>query len=338
MGLVHGGRLSEVAKLFNKDSKGWLDLSTGISPFSYPIPEIPISIWRDLPQSHENLLKSACDYYGAEQMIATNGSQSAIQALPKLWLDLYKNQEVSRPKVLLPKVGYKEHEKTWKENGFLVEHYEQLPQEKLLVPNTILVVINPNNPTGELLSYDDLAETHKKFLKIGGWLIVDEAFMDVLPKKYSMLPLASQKNIFVLRSIGKFFGLAGLRLGFVACHQSYSTRLNQIIGLWQINAPAILIAEKALLDHHWHKQQLQRLTSQTNALKELLRQTFVTEEISGTVLFVTVKLAEAELIYQKLCQQKVYVRLCDEKNALRFGIPDNTGLGRLQQVFDKILG
>jgi len=337
--LTHGGQLSKVTQSLGLDTEDWLDLSTGISPFSYPIPLIPEAVWRELPEQKHSLLRAAQDYYAVKQLLVTSGSQAVIQKLPLLW----DKKPASQTKVLVPEIGYKEHEKSWSDAGFEVERYQQLPGENQLYENCILIVINPNNPSGKKLELRCLRALQKQINKLNGWLIVDEAFIDVYPKSDSIMPFASDDGIFVLRSIGKFFGLAGIRVGFVSCHSYWLNKLDDLFGPWPVNGPALYIVEKALANESWQKAQRKRLSSSTTRLINLLMVSFPNsiESISGTDLFVTLKHPQAVKIFQTLCNQKIYIRLCDDKQAIRIGIPNNQDFKRfaegLKMVLDEII-
>ncbi|NQZ09702.1 MAG: aminotransferase class I/II-fold pyridoxal phosphate-dependent enzyme, partial [Algicola sp.] len=150
----------------------------------------------------------------------------------------------------------------------------------------------------------------------------------------SMISLTGNKHLFVLRSVGKFFGLAGIRLGFVSAHPCWLNIIAAGVGPWQVNGPAQFIGEKALTDRIWQHQQRKTLTRLSNALESLLVDTFA-KNVNGTSLFKTVKLDNAEQLFDQLCRQGVYVRLCDEKNALRFGVPNEQGLAVLAGVLSR---
>ncbi|TQV89627.1 threonine-phosphate decarboxylase [Aliikangiella coralliicola] len=358
MSLTHGGQLNSVAEQFDLDTEGWLDLSTGISPFSYPVSDIPQSIWRELPVPSANLIQQATNYYSGNNLLSisglnenihtsrlmvTNGSQSVIQSLPMVKRkNISSNSDASTIQVFVPEVGYKEHEKAWRDQGFKVVHYRKLPQPEQLTRNCVVVVINPNNPGGEKFAVDSLIALATNLSELGGWLVIDEAFMDVFSHQCSMITEVMKQEsslsdcVIVLRSVGKFFGLAGIRIGFVCTTEDILEQLRDMLGPWQVNGPALLIAEKALGDLEWQRRQRERLSIQRSKLQALLTVQFELDEIVGTDLFLTVKTNSAEQWFERLCRHKVYVRLCDEKNAIRFGIPDDTGLERLQLVFEKI--
>lgn len=344
--LTHGGQLQTLIDRFCIVREKWLDLSTGIAPWAYPIPVIPERYWRELPVVAETLLAIAKNNYQTDNLQVCAGSQAVIRVLPKIWRDSKNCQEKERQTCIwLPAVGYKEHEKSWRDNGFRVRHYEVLPTPSELTENNVVVVINPNNPTGELYPRQQLLELRDDLDIKNGWLIVDEAFMDSFPDSdavpgriagnQSVAAQTGYDNLFVLRSFGKAFGLAGIRLGFVSAHPRWLARLADVTGPWSVNGPALFIAEQALGDSAWQAEQKKRLQSQSERLGLLLEETFCSS-VSGTSLFQTVALADAQSRFENLCEQGVYVRLCDEKNALRFGIPDHQQYPRLEAVLSSL--
>lgn len=325
MALTHGGQLNQISMHYDIE----LDLSTGISPTSYPIPQIPAAIWQRLPQSCPQLIAAAKEYYQAQHLLACSGSQAVIQYLPQL----FAKQVADKATVWLPLVGYKEHEQAWTEAGYQINRYQELP--KHLEPNSVVVVINPNNPSGRLYSKTQLTQLLAKLEQANGWLIVDEAFMDVVEPNQSMINLTDNRHLFVLRSIGKFFGLAGIRLGFVSSHPNWLALMADHLGPWQVNGPAQYIGQKALSDSHWQQNQRQQLKGFSDKLATLLSVHFNTQ-VAGTTLFKTIKIDNAPERFEQLCQLGIYVRLCDEQDALRFGIPDEQGLAVLTKKLKEL--
>ncbi|MBL1417744.1 MAG: threonine-phosphate decarboxylase [Moritella sp.] len=340
MTLVHGGQLQQVALQYARPIAEWLDLSTGISPTSYPIPSIPTSVWQQLPQPSQSLITAAKHYYGTDNIVATSGSQAVIKQLPSIFKQHVAEQFISEQStgtstVWLPLVGYKEHERAWREQGFTIQQYTQLPTSAQLTANCIVVVINPNNPTGELFTRNTLLALLDNIQTLKGWLILDEAFMDVVEPSQSIIAHTDNPHLLVLRSVGKFFGLAGIRLGFLSAHPQWLQALEKLSSPWEVNGPAQYITEIALMDRQWQQQQLLSLTALSATLELLLMTTFDCP-VAGSALFKTIRLDNAPEVYILLCQQGVYVRLCDEQNALRFGIPDQNGLVKLAKVLQQL--
>jgi len=338
--LVHGGQLNKIAEFYQIPLKQWLDLSTGISPNSYPIPEIPQNIWQQLPQPSQELIESAKSYYGTKNINVTSGSQAVIARLPHIYLKGI-NKPASKIEVWLPKVGYKEHEKSWRDAGFVIKQYQHLPVLQDLKQHAIVVVINPNNPTGKLQQQQALKKLLNIVESLSGWLIIDEAFMDVIEENQSLIHLTENKHLFVLRSFGKFFGLAGIRIGFLSAHQCWLSKLQQLASPWEVNGPAQFIANQALNDHAWQLAQRQKLSVLSIKLEQLLVKTFLgnsdkntdqSNNIYGCGLFKTLVHPQASELYQSLCRQGLYVRLCDERHALRFGIPDQEQYSKLEKL------
>lgn len=335
MALTHGGQLSFIAKQFGLDENNWLDLSTGISPYLYPIPKIPKKVYAELPTTSNALLEAAKQYYQCQNLLPISGSQAIIQLLPTVHAEQLSSNKAST-RVYLPKVGYKEHQKAWQQANYQTHLYDELPEPDQLVDNAIVVVINPNNPTAKLYSANKLLSLLDKLEQLNGWLIVDEAFFDLYPQKNSMMLHTHRAGLIVLRSIGKFFGLAGLRIGFVSAQQKLLNSINEMLGPWTVNGPAQYITQQALGDVSWQQSQQLKLTKQSQKLTSLLRQYFDNTALSTTSLFVTVHSPQAKSIFAQLAQQKVYVRLCDEKNALRFGIPRTSDLVKLELALQSL--
>lgn len=251
--LPHGGDHGAADAEFGRPATGWIDLSTGISPWSWPVPEIPRHVWRELPQKSDALVAVASAYYRAapDRLLAVPGSQYAIGVVPEL---------CAPGPVALPRWGYREHESAWRRAGHLPVHYEQIDQLQRLVAAGAVryaVAINPNNPTATLIAPRTLLALATRLADRDGLLVVDEAFADAHPA-LSVLP-AAHRAIVVLRSLGKFFGLAGVRLGFVCATPPLLARIRATMEPWAINHPAQWIGALALGDRCWQQQQRHRL-------------------------------------------------------------------------------
>lgn len=323
MALLHGGQLQTVAQEYKTPTVNWLDLSTGIAPTSYPIPSIPLATWQELPQQRRTLIDAAQTYYQNEQLIITNGSQAIIKALPLL----YRAKNHHTVNVYIPIRGYKEHLNAWQNNKYNIHFYhETLPPLTTLKPHSVLVVINPNNPTGCYFTNEVLAQYHRALKQLNGLLVIDEAFIDILPAEQSYCARVNDDHCIVLRSFGKFFGLAGIRIGFLIANHKWCQAFESWLGPWQVNGPAQLIAERALQDISWQQQQkltLQHLRSQQEALITKVVQESLLVKTVGCDLFITLHFSHstiAKKIYHSLCKQAIYCRLADEQDTLRLGI------------------
>ncbi len=321
---VHGGRLREAAQRHGIALTDWLDLSTGINPQPYPAPPIPPEIWQRLPEGDDGLEAAAAAYYGSKDLLPVAGTQAAIQTLPAL----LRGERVS---VLAP--GYAEHAWAWRERAPRLCAPEAL--EAAIAHSDIVVVCNPNNPCGTRFATAQLTDWYRKLAARGGWLIVDEAFIDVTPED-SLAPQAGEPGLIVLRSPGKFFGLAGARAGFVFGPAELRARLAEHLGPWAVSGPARHALRAALADHAWQDTARARLADSAAQLAALLSSRGL--QPHGTALFQRVLTPHAELLADRFAGQGVLVRRFAEPAALRFGLPANSAeLTRLASTLDHAL-
>ena len=323
--LEHGGNLAAAAKQYSIPLENWLDLSTGLNPNGYPIANIPASVWQKLPLDDDGLVEAACAYYGCQFALPTAGSQAALQALPQL-------RTVS--KVAMPRLMYQEHATAWQHYGHEVIKFEVYPDENTIQRADVVLLCNPNNPTATQFSTAELLGWHAQLAKHDGWLIVDEAFIDVTPE-HSIAKHAHLKGLFVLRSLGKFFGLAGARVGFLLGAQQMLLNAQEEIGPWSITGPSRLIAKQALLDQSWQEAARLQLPKSSLRLAELLTK-YGLKPTAGTAFFQFVHTSKAPLLQHQFAQEGGLLRLFNEVPALRFGLPPDDGWDRLELVLRKL--
>ena len=325
--LEHGGNLNVASQQYNIALADWLDLSTGINPNGWPVPDkLPSTVWSHLPIENDGLLTAAQHYYQCDDLLAVAGSQAAIQALPRL-------RKHSRVGLLTP--AYAEHAHAWRQAGHTVIELESSAINDALPELDVLVIINPNNPTAELFSPLQLLAWHQKLAQHGGWLLVDEAFMDCTPE-YSLLDNRPLEGLILLRSIGKFFGLAGLRVGFVFATPTLLNALADLLGPWPIAQASRYITQLALSDTHWQQQQRHTLPQSSQRLSDLLTR-YNLSPTAGSTLFQWISTLQAEKWHQQLAQQGIFTRLFKDPASLRFGLPkDKSDWQRLAQALEKI--
>lgn len=319
----HGGNLQAASRQFGIAPEDWNDLSTGISPWSWPVPAIPERVFRRLPPEADALERQAADFYGVEQaLLAVPGSQWAIAAIPEC---LARRGEIcAGDRVALPRWGYQEHRAAWLRAGAVAVDYENLDElfEILGAGGARhVVVIDPNNPTTERAGEERLRSVAEFVAPKGGWLVVDQAFAEVRGAK---LPALGERCV-VLRSLGKFFGLAGLRVGFVRAPSELEEALCEALGPWALSHPAHWIAKAALADRAWQAMQRERIARQSQRWARWLGRRFELE-FSNAGLFVTGRgdARACERIYLELARRGVLVRIFSAfggENLLRFGLP-----------------
>jgi cobalamin biosynthetic protein CobC len=338
MAVEHGGKLLQVAREYGSDPEEWLDLSTGVSPFTYPVGDIPACVWNQLPQTDDGLEAAAKSYYNApHEPLAVAGSQAAIMALPAVLREKLGRCGV----VALPRVGYKEHEHAWRsfvhnQQQWTVLYYDDSPGQALLEQSDVLVVINPNNPSANLLSRAQLHKLHRQVAEQGGWLIVDEAFVDITPQCSVLSADKQLENLLVLRSVGKFFGLAGVRVGFLFAEAEIKAVMQEHLGPWCVTGPSRWVMRQALADTAWQQSSRVRIKRAGARLQQLLSR-YLALPMAGSHLFTTLYLQDAARLHDLLCREQILCRLCDEKNALRFGLPgDQAQWQQLEQALIKL--
>ena len=239
----HGGALEVARRLAPDAPTPWIDLSTGINPYPYPVPDLTAEAWTRLPdcESLAELEAAAAARYraSAASVVAGPGSQALIQALARLW-------PARRVCALTPTYGG--FDEAFAAAGMPVEHAASLDALKRA---DVAIVVNPNNPDGRLSPRAELLDLHARLAPRGGMLIVDEAFADFDGAAESLSPALPASSAVVLRSFGKAYGLAGLRLGFAIASPDIAGRLRGALGPWPISGPAIAIGSRALADSDW---------------------------------------------------------------------------------------
>jgi len=321
-GLEHGGRLRAAARQYGIPETDWLDLSTGIAPWPWPLPAIPARAWARLPEADDGLETAAQAYYGAAQVLPVPGSQAAIQLLPRL-------RRAGKVGVLSP--CYAEHAEAWRKGGHVVRELAEDEVDFFLDGLDVLVLVNPNNPTGRLLEPAQLLAWHARLARRGGWLVVDEAFMDNSPG-HSLAASCDRGGLIVLRSFGKFFGLAGARLGFVLAEARWLALLAEQLGPWAINGPTRVLGQACLRDGAGQALQRRRAAAASQRLAELLgRAGFA--PLGGCALFQWLPSSRAEALHGFLARRGILVRLFHSPASLRFGLPpDESAWARLEQA------
>ncbi len=321
MSLEHGGNINAAARRFGIPVQRWMDLSTGISPWSWPVPLVPQHIWQTLPYPDGELESAAADYYCCDRaaILGVPGSQYALQHIPAL---------LRRGRVAIPRRGYAEHRLAWRQAGHqVVEYVDGAMLHDLVLAGRVdhALVINPNNPTAELLSSQQLQETHQRLGASGGWLVVDEAFADT-GQDTSLASLCPVPGLIVYRSVGKFFGLAGIRLGFLLAPASLCAQLQSAMPPWSLSHPARWIGAAALRDRAWQEQQRQRLQRAGRQWLQFLRDAVPRLRFAATDLFASGagEAAYCEALFQALARRAVLSRHFEAiagYSVLRFGLP-----------------
>ncbi len=307
-GRDHGGDLDRAMAEFGGASAHWIDLSTGINRQPYPLPDLPTRLWQDLPRAVDlaRVCAAASALYGLPQshIVPLAGAQASIQLYPRL-------APPGRARVLGP--TYNEHAGSLTAQAWKVETVFDI---KDLRGADLAVIVNPNNPDGRHWP----AQTLRDLAKDVGRLIVDESFADPVPE-ISMAAEAGQGGLIVLRSFGKFWGLAGLRLGFVLGDPADIAALSSLSGPWSVSGPACWIGAAALADEGWRQATISRLTAEAARL-DALALAAGWHLVGGTALFRTYAVPDAAQAQSTLACAQIWTRVFPySKIWIRLGLP-----------------
>jgi cobalamin biosynthetic protein CobC len=323
--IIHGGGITEAAAAFGGEPKDWLDLSTGINPNPVSLPDIPVNAWHRLPDRHlvDAARNAAARYYRSGDVLPlpVPGTQSVIQLLPRLVAP------ARRVAIFAPTYG--EYVRVFLAAGFAVD--EISGPDQLTPEHGLAILVNPNNPTGRTFPPDEIAALARRMKTAGGTLLVDEAFGDMQPD-LSIVPfVAEHDNLIVFRSFGKFFGLAGLRLGFVIAADPVLSGFREWLGPWSVSGPALVIAAATMNGDTDAVQSA--ITERKAALEHVLHSAGLTI-VGGTPLFTLVEASQAARLHAHLCRAHILTRKFDYTPSwLRIGLaPDLSGDTRLAQA------
>jgi len=314
--LLHGGDLGAARRLFPGAPEPFIDLSTGINPNPYRALRFSTDLFARLPDpaAAAGVAALAARAYGAPSaahVALAPGTQILLPAVAGL-------AKAGRAAILAP--SYPEHSRAAHLAGHRVDLVRHLDECR---ESALVIVGNPNNPDGRLVSRDALLALARDLRRRGGLLLVDEAFMDVGPRDTSVAPDVSCGNVVVLRSFGKFFGLAGIRLGFAIAAPPLAARLAAVLGPWAVSGPALEIAAKALADADWIERTRRRLAKAALRLDGALSASGLTI-VGGTSLFRLAHSPKANDLFSHLGRAGIWVRTFPDNAAwLRFGLPAN---------------
>jgi cobalamin biosynthetic protein CobC len=327
--IVHGGGITEAAAVFGGRPEDWLDLSTGINPNPVTPPEIPIDAWHRLPDRHlvDSARRAAARYYRSDNILPlpVPGTQSVIQLLPRL--------VAPGRRIAIFGPTYGEYARAFTNAGFAIDEISAAGE--LTPDHGLAVLINPNNPTGRAFSPVEIAAITSRMKVNGGLLLVDEAFGDTETDLSIAGQASGHGNLVVFRSFGKFFGLAGLRLGFVIAAEPVLSAFQEWLGPWAVSGPALVVATKLMGGDTQPVQSL--ILARKQGLDSVLQKAGLTI-IGGTPLFTLIGHERASELHQHLCRRHILTRKFGYAPSwLRIGLaPDAAGDTRLADALSTV--
>ena len=310
--MAHGGDLDAARALFPGAPGPWIDLSTGINPVPYSLPALDASLWQRLPSvADERALRAAAAAaYGVAdpaRVVPAPGTQILIETLPQL---------LAPTDVAVVGPTYAEHEAAWARGGHAVHAVADLAEA---AGATVAVVVNPNNPDGRVHEARDLLALAQGLAGRGGLLVVDEAFCDLEPA--GSLAGHLVPGLVVLRSFGKTYGLAGLRLGFALALPEAARAISAALGPWAVSGPALAVGRAALADRDWLVRAAAERAADAGRLDRMLARAGCAV-VGGTSLFRLARCPDAPALFRRLGGAGIYVRRFAERpDLLRFGLP-----------------
>jgi cobalamin biosynthetic protein CobC len=315
----HGGNLDQAQQRFGGRAEDWIDLSTGINRLPYPVGGVSVRAWSALPSRYEiDALHQAAQhaYRTSAPVVAMGGAQAAIQLLPQL-------APRGRARILAP--TYNEYAPVLSAAGWEVEEVSELDA---LAGADLAIVVNPNNPDGRWYTPANLFA----LLPRVGRLVIDESFTDAVPH-LSLASEAVRPGLVILRSFGKFYGLAGLRLGFALGHADDIAKLAAMSGPWPVSGAAIAIGCRALRDDDWAKATSARLARDSVRLDAMVQSQGL-RLVGGTPLFRLYEMPDALAAQEKLASAQIWSRVfVQQPTWLRLGLPgDESEWSRLAEV------
>ena len=296
----HGGGI-DAARSQDGGARGdWVDLSTGINPIAYPVGQLAADAWTALPDSlaMERLLRAARQFWNVPDeamVVAAPGASALIAMMPFL---------TRGPSVYIPQPTYNEHEAAFRAQGRLCVDAAR--------DAGVHVYVHPNNPNGRKITRDDVTKD--------AFTIIDESFCDSCPDD-SLVALTARTGVVVLKSFGKFWGLAGTRLGFAIARPDTAGRLADMLGPWAVSGPAMQIGARALEDREWASDTRLRLERDAQRM-DLLMGGQGAGFVGGTSLFRTYEVKDAAALQDRLAKAHIWTRIFPYSTTwIRFGLP-----------------
>lgn len=316
---AHGGQVRQIMRSFPEAPQPFVDLSTGISPYAYPVDQAVIGDWTRLPEAEEEeaLRQAAAQAYGAassDMIVAGPGTQMLIALLPVVL-------QAKRVTIFGP--TYSGHEQSWRNAGADVSIVTDCSSFENAVdqPNQVSVLCNPNNPDGRYLSIAYLRKLSERCAESGSYLIVDEAFADF--EEENTVSLLPSPNLIILRSFGKSYGLPGIRLGFLVASKKLADQMRIFMGDWAVSAPALIVGHQALTNTAWITHIRKRLDADRTRLNAALTSAGL-PVYGSTRLFTLIHTQQASEFWMFLCKKGIVTRVFPQRPVeLRLGVPRN---------------
>ena len=329
---THGGNIAEFIERYHISQDKIIDFSANINPLglSKKVKEVILKNVNTLVHYPEptssNLKKKLANFHNikSENLLIGNGSVELIYLIPKA---------LPPKSAIIPIPSFSEYEFAVKLNGaksIFVRLREKddfaigMDKFEKFIPRADLIFIcNPNSPTGNLFPRGDMLYLIKLCKKYNTTIVVDETFIDFVEnaENITMIPEAIKKNnLLILRSLTKFFALAGLRLGYAIGRKDTISKLAQFQHPWAVNSLAQTAAKTAIGDYDYIKKSRQFVFKERAFLRKRLKAIKGLRVYPPTSNFILCKLTDrkinAEMLSKKLAHQGLIIRNCNNFRGL----------------------
>lgn len=317
----HGGRLTDAMAQFGMGDAPWIDLSTGINPHGWPGADNLAMDWQALPDAGalDDLEAAAAAHFGTDR--------AHVCAVPGTEIGLRMLGDILPGPAIHAQPSYRTH-------GEMIPHSRPVALTDLTrAEEATIILANPNNPDGRITSSATLLGWLEARRGERTWLVVDEAFADATPEISLAAHVDGEQRLIIFRSFGKFFGLAGVRLGFVLGPRALIAQYRQRLGSWPLSAAALAIGTAAYRDADWIAAMRIGLRERAAALDAVLaRRGF--SAVGDCPLFRLIETADAAALFERLAGRAILTRPFDyDSRWLRLGLPaDREGLDRLDMA------
>ena len=352
----HGGNIKEVAGKYGIDELSIIDFSSNINPLGLSA-SAREAIIRGIdgvvnyPDSQSSaLVHTLASHHSiaAENILTGNGATELIYLIPRA---------LKPEKALIVAPAFSEYERALRLTGCKVDHFLLNEEKGFAIDTTplfaamekgynVLWLASPSNPAGSLTPKKIILEIAHRAADLGITLIVDEAFIDYSESDSVKNEIHNFDNLIVLRSITKFFALAGLRIGYLFGHDKIIRNLKQYKEPWSLNSLGEAAALASISDKTYIEESLLVIEKERNYLIKELQHIRGIKLYSPAANYILIKInngMSANLLQERLLKEHhILIRDCSnyeglDKKFVRVAIRDRKDNERLVEGLKRTL-
>jgi len=319
----HGGNVFDIARQLGRPSSELIDFSASINPLgiSSHVKDAIIAALDSLvhypDNTHSELKQALAVQHGLSpaNIVVANGSTEIIYHLPAM---------LPGKRALVISPSFNEYLRSLDQQEWQIRHFILEPgnnfaldlaalERALADGYDVLYLCNPGNPNGTLYSLQTIERVYRLCSASGTFLVLDEAFMDFCEECSARHAIVTGDNGIILRSMTKFFGIPGLRLGYALSSAAMAERLDAMGGPWSVNTLALTAGVAALEDHAHNRRTLAYVHQQRHALCQRLAEFRQLRVYPSSVNFLLVEIIEglsAGELRERLLHEGLLIRDC----------------------------